>query len=584
MSVLKIVILFTSLLHSLIEAEVIYNGSSTAKDDWWKHTAFYQIYPRSFKDSDGDGLGDLNGIISKLQYLVDAGITATWLSPIFKSPGVDAGYDISDFRDIDEKFGTMSDFDRLLKAAHDLGIKVILDFVPNHTSDQHVWFQLSKNRTKGYEDYFIWKKGYNSTTPPNNWVTRFGYSAWEYVAERDEFYYHQFTTSQPDLDFRNPKVVQEMNDVLTFWLDKGVDGFRIDAIPFIFEHPDFKDEPLADDYQNYKPYEYKYLKHIYVRDQPESIDMIYQWREVVDNYQKQKGGDTRVLMSEAYSRVNIIMQHYSNGTVEGAHFPFNFFVVTDTRYNSTANEIISPIKKWLQNMPSGHVANWVLGNHDRDRVATRLGVENADGYNMLIALLPGVAVTYYGEEIGMENGAVTWEEGQDPKACIGPKEDYLRTTRDFERTPFQWDSTVNAGFSTANKTWLPVSSQYKTNNLELQSKDGVKSHFHVYQGLMKLRKEDSFVFGNLNIEALDTYVLAFTRELVGNDTYAFIFNKGNYSSTVSLSPFKSVTGNVTVVLTSSNSTRNAGDTLPSGRITMDAHEAIVVKSPSNVSV
>ncbi|XP_025831770.1 maltase A1-like isoform X1 [Agrilus planipennis] len=408
-------------------------------------------------------------------------------------------------------------------------------------------------------------------------MSRFGSSAWEYVAERDEYYFHQYTTAQPDLNFRNPKVVQEMKNVLTVWLDKGVDGFRIDAVRAFFEHPDFKDEPLADDYENYKPYEYNYLKHIYTTDQPENIEMIYQWREVVDNYQKQNGGETRVLMTEAYSGINIIMQHYGNGTVEGAHFPFNFFVITETRYDSTANDIISVIKKWFQNLPSGHVANWVLGNHDRDRVATRLGVENADGYNMLVALLPGIAVTYYGEEIGMENGAVTWEEGQDPKACTGPKEDYLRTTRDFERTPFQWDSTVNAGFSTANKTWLPVSSQYKTNNLELQSKDGVKSHFHVYQALLKLRKEDTFVFGNLNIEALDTYVLAFTRELVGNDTYAFIFNKGNYSTTVSLSPFKSVTENVTVVLSSSNSTRNAGDILPSGRLTMDAHEAIVVK-------
>ncbi|XP_018319913.1 maltase A1-like [Agrilus planipennis] len=584
MSVLKIVILFTSLLHSLIEAEVIYNGSSTAKDDWWKHTAFYQIYPRSFKDSDGDGLGDLNGIISKLQYLVDAGITATWLSPIFKSPGVDAGYDISDFRDIDEKFGTMSDLERLIKAAHELGIKVILDFVPNHTSDQHVWFQLSKNKTKGYEDYFIWRKGYNSTTPPNNWLSRFDYSAWEYVAERDEYYYHQFNTAQVDLNFRNPKVVQEMKDVLTFWLDKGVDGFRIDAIRFIFEHPDLPDEPLADDYKNYNPYEYNYLNHIYSLDRPESIQMIYQWRELVDNYQKQNGGDTRVLMTEAYSKINLNMLHYGNGTVDGSHFPFNFFIITETRYNSTANEIISPIKKWFQNMPSGRVPNWVLGNHDRDRVATRLGVENVDGYNMLVGLLPGIAVTYNGEEIGMENGEVTWEEGQDPSACNGLESAFKTESRDFERTPFQWDSTVNAGFSTANKTWLPVSSQYKTNNLELQRKNGVKSHFHVYQALLKLRKEDTFFFGNLNIEALDTYVLAFTRELAGNDTYVFIFNKGNYSTTVSLSPFKSIAENVTVVLTSSNSTRNEGDILSRDNVSMDAHEAIVAKSRSKISV
>ncbi|XP_025833304.1 maltase 2-like [Agrilus planipennis] len=289
-------------------------------------------------------------------------------------------------------------------------------------------------------------------------------------------------------------------------------------------------------------------------------------------------------MTEAYSNISVDMLHYGNGTVEGAHFPFNFFIITDTEYNSTANEIISVIKKWFQHMPSGHVSNWVLGNHDRDRVATRLGVENVDGYNMMVAFLPGTAVTYNGEEIGMENGEVTWEEGQDPGACNGLESDFKTVSRDFERTPFHWDSSVNAGFSTGNKTWLPVSSKYKTNNLELQSKDGVKSHFHVYQDLMKLRKEDTLIYGNLNVEVLATYVLAFTRELDGNDTYVFIFNKGNYSTSVSLSSFKSLSGNVTVVLSSTNSSRNKGDTLSTASIIMDAHEAIIAKSRSNVSV
>ncbi|XP_018319883.2 maltase 1-like [Agrilus planipennis] len=210
MSVLIIVILLTTLFQSLIEAEIIYNGSSTAKDEWWKHATFYQVYPRTFKDSDGNGLGDLNGVISKLPHLVNAGVNAAWFSPIFKSPGVDSGYDISDFRDIDEQFGTMSDFERLVQRAHELGLKIILDFVPNHTSDQHVWFQLSKNKTEGYEDYYVWKDGYNSTTPPNHWISIFLNSAWEYVAERDQFYYHLFTNAQPELNYRNPKVVQEM--------------------------------------------------------------------------------------------------------------------------------------------------------------------------------------------------------------------------------------------------------------------------------------------------------------------------------------------------------------------------------------
>ncbi|XP_025831784.1 maltase A1-like [Agrilus planipennis] len=473
MSALRIVIIFTTLLNSLIEAEIVYNGSSTAKDDWWKYATFYQIYPRSFKDSDGDGMGDLNGITSKLQHLVNAGITAAWLSPIFKSPGVDAGYDISDFRDIDEKFGTMSDFEQLIKTAHELGLKIILDYVPNHTSDQHVWFQLSKNKTEGYKDYFIWKKGYNSTAPPNNWVC-----------------------------------------IIIFSIS--------------------------------------YLE-------------VYKW----------------ILMTEAWESTNLTMMFYGNETNEGVTFPFNFKFITDLSTSTSAQDLVNVILEWLNNMPEGKVANWVLGNHDNFRAASRLGVENVDGYNMLTTLLPGVAVTYNGEEIGMEDGEVTWEEGQDPRACNGLESEFNTESRDFERTPFHWDSTANAGFSTANKTWLPVSSKYRTNNLELQSREGEKSHFHIYQSLMKLRKENTFIFGNLDVEVLAPNVLAYTRALDGNDTYVFIFNNGGNSTTVSLSPFKSVTGNMKVVLSSTSSSRNEGDILSIENINLGAHEAIVAKSGSN---
>ncbi|XP_025831777.1 maltase A1-like [Agrilus planipennis] len=286
-------------------------------------------------------------------------------------------------------------------------------------------------------------------------------------------------------------------------------------------------------------------------------------------------------MTEAYTDIGTTMLYYGNDTVDGAHFTFNFFILNEITSTSTANDVVSVIKRWFQNMPTRFVANWVLGNHDNFRAASRLGVENVDGYNMLTTLLPGVAVTYNGEEIGMEDGEVTWEEGQDPRACNGLESEFNTESRDFERTPFHWDSTANAGFSTANKTWLPVSSKYRTNNLELQSRDGVRSHFHLYQALMKLRKENTFIFGNLNIEALAPNVLAYTRELDGNDTYVFLFNKGGESATVSLSSFKSITGNVKVVLTSTNSLRNEGDTLSIDNITLDAHEAIVARSQSN---
>lgn len=237
-------------------------------DQWWRKTVFYQIYPRSFKDSNGDGIGDLKGITSKLDHLKATGIDATWLSPIFQSPMIDFGYDISDYKAIHAEYGTMDDFHELISKAKELGIKIILDFVPNHTSDQCEWFIKSANREAGYEDYYVWRDGLVSddgeAVPPNNWVSVFYGSAWTYHPIRKQFYLHQFTKEQPDLNFRNPKVKDEMKDVLRFWLDKGVDGFRIDAVNHLFEDEEFKDEPASG--KETDPLSYDFLDHIYTKD------------------------------------------------------------------------------------------------------------------------------------------------------------------------------------------------------------------------------------------------------------------------------------------------------------------------------
>lgn len=240
-------------------------------DDWWKKTVFYQIYPRSFKDSNDDGIGDLKGITSKLEHLKETGIGATWLSPIFASPMIDFGYDIADYKAIHTEYGTMEDFDELIAKAKELRIRIILDFVPNHTSDQHEWFIKSANREPGYEDYYIWRDGLvtdgdaaAAAVPPNNWVSVFYGSAWSYHPVRKQFYLHQFTKEQPDLNFRSAKVVDEMKDVLRFWLEKGVDGFRIDAVNHLFEDDEFKDEPASG--QETDPLNYGFLDHIYTKD------------------------------------------------------------------------------------------------------------------------------------------------------------------------------------------------------------------------------------------------------------------------------------------------------------------------------
>lgn len=259
-------------------------------EEWWKTATFYQIYPRSFKDSDNDGVGDLQDIISKLEHLKDAGVTAAWLSPIYSSPQVDQGYDISNFTDIHYEYGTLDDFDQLVAKAKTLGIRVVLDFVPNHSSDQHVWFQKSENREPGYEDYYVWRDGTPQGGPPNNWISVFKYAAWEFSEVRQQYYLHQFAKEMPDLNYRDPGLVQEMKDVLKFWLDRGVDGFRIDAIPHMFEDVNMPDEPLSGD-PNAQEWEYGYLNHIYTKDQDETFDMVYQFREFVDAYAESTGRD-----------------------------------------------------------------------------------------------------------------------------------------------------------------------------------------------------------------------------------------------------------------------------------------------------
>lgn len=548
--------------------------------DWWKNAVFYQIYPRSFKDSNNDGIGDLKGIIQKLPHLANAGVTAAWLSPIYASPQVDAGYDISNFTDIDKDYGTLADFDELVVKAKSLGLKIVMDFVPNHSSDQHAWFAKSENREPGYEDYYVWKDAASNGDPPNNWLSVFKYSAWKWSDIRQQYYLHQFAYQQPDLNFRNPKVVQEMKDILTFWMDRGVDGFRVDAIPHMFEDDEFRNEPLSFN-PNVQPWEYDYLDHIYTKDHPLTFDMVYQFRDWLDEYTAAKGGDARILMTEAYTTLENTMLYYGNAdqTRHGAHFSFNFILITDLNVDSSAQGFVNAVQKWMKVMPSQYTANWVLGNHDQHRVATRYGKANVDGLNMLVTMLPGVGVTYNGEEIGMENGQVTWPQGQDPNACNGVPEDFAKVSRDFERTPFQWDDTVNAGFNEGAEPWLPVSSKYVLNNLADQM-EKERSHFQVFQACMRLRKQLAEVIskGDFKIAALAEEVIAVYRNLPNahGSGIGLIYNKGMNAETIDLhKAFPNISNNVKVEIYSVTSTRLPGDHLHTKKIALGAYEAII---------
>ncbi|XP_015183315.1 PREDICTED: uncharacterized protein LOC107070028 [Polistes dominula] len=469
---------------SLLFATGLVNGEIKNKG-WWKNAVFYQIYPRSFMDLNNDGIGDLNGITSKLEHFVDAGVDGIWLSPIYASPMVDFGYDISDFRAIHPDFGTMKDFEALLAKAKKLGLKLVLDLVPNHTSHEHEWFKKALAGIKKYKDYYIWKKGRKNdgVTPPNNWISVFSGPAWTYNETMKEWYFHQFEYRQPDLNYSNPDVRAEMEEVIRFWLRKGIDGFRVDAVPHLFEVDDLRDEPRSFDPTTTER-DYAYLDHIYTKDDPRTYELVQSWRKVLDDYANANNEDEKVMMTEAYTDLQNTTKYYDYGS----HIPFNFKLITDVNHTSSATEFKDTIESWIREMPKNGVANWVLGNHDRSRTISRYP-KRGNQMLMLPMILPGVAVTYYGEEIGMvDKRDISWEDTQDPQACNAGKDKYSERSRDPNRTPFQWDYTVNAGFNNGSKTWLPVHENYKVLNLLDQTNSTDQSYYKIYRSLIKLRK------------------------------------------------------------------------------------------------
>ncbi|XP_057656393.1 maltase A1-like [Diorhabda carinulata] len=543
--------------------------------DWWQTAVFYQIYPRSFMDSDGDGIGDLKGITSKLDYLKNLGVSATWLSPIFDSPQVDQGYDIRNYYEIDKDYGTMEDFKSLLEAAKELGIKIILDFVPNHTSDQHDWFLLSANRTKGYEDFYIWRDGKDGDphSPPNNWLSEFKGSAWKWHEGRQQYYFHDFSEQQPDLNYRNPMVLEEMKKVILFWLDMGVSGFRMDAVPFLVEDATFSDAPLARGYTACDIDPICLNRENILKDLDETYNIIYSFRALVDDYAKRNNlADPIVIMTEAYTTPENTVLYYGSSTDLGAHFTFNFNLLTNLpNSNFTVDDIANAINKWQVYLPKGATSNWVLGNHDNHRVASRVGQDNVDGFNMLTALLPGVMVTYNGEEIGMPDGEVTCEQGKDP-AAIKNCSTFDQTSRDFERTPFQWDSSKYAGFSTS-EPWLPVGSS--KNWLNLAAQIDVKSHYSVYKDLITLKEnfKKRSIVDNLSIIKVNEQVLQVVRQRDEAD-YILLFNIGNSDQTITF--YRKAT-DYKVVVTSITSQRSIGEKIDN-LITLKGHESLILRS------
>ena len=442
--------------------------------NWWQTGIIYQIYPRSFQDSNHDGVGDLRGIIHRLPYLIELGVDAIWLSPIFTSPMADFGYDISDYIDIDPLFGNLADLDSLIDAAHRHHLKLILDLVPNHTSDQHPWFVESKtSRNNSKRDWFIWRDPAPDGGIPNNWLSEFGGSAWEFDSSTNQYYYHTFLSAQPDLNWRNPDVRNAIHDVMRFWLRRGVDGFRVDAVWYLIKDDQFRDNPLNQEFRS-GGLPRDALIPFYTADLPEVHDAISGMRRVLDEF------PDRVLLGEIYLPVDRLVAYYGRD-LDGVHFPYNFALLTA---NWDARSLARLIEEYEGALPPGGWPNWVLGNHDRPRLATRVGTDQARIAAMLLMTLRGTPTLYYGDEIGLLQATILPEQVRDPFEKNVPG---IGIGRDGCRTPMQWDGTESSGFSDADP-WLPVADKFPDQNVECYRKDE-RSLYWLYRRLIDLRRK-----------------------------------------------------------------------------------------------
>ncbi|HMN59927.1 MAG TPA: alpha-glucosidase [Anaerolinea sp.] len=447
---------------------------------WWRDGIIYQIYPRSFADSNGDGIGDLDGITARLDYLQDLGVDALWLSPIYPSPDVDFGYDISNYTDVDPKFGSLEGFDRLTNEAHKRGLRVILDLVLNHTSDQHPWFiESRKSKSNPFRDYYLWGEPKLNGDPPNNWLSVFGGAGWELDPGTGQMYFHMFYKEQPDVNWRNPQVRQYMLDVFKFWLDRGVDGFRLDVFNACLKHPDLLDNPPAA--LKLRPESllpFFRMQHIHDIDSPDLVPLLGEIRKILDSY-----GDTYVV-GETFLGGPETAAGYTGSDRLHAAFNFDFL-----RCSWWARAFFQSIQGWDSLLGSDGWPNYVLNNHDTVRSATRF-VRGEDDDRLKVAAamllsLRGTPFMYYGEDIGMRNISLTRDQIKDP---IGRRFWPISVGRDGCRAPMQWSAAPNAGFAPPHtETWLPLHPDYQTRNVMNQQADP-DSLLNWYKRLIALRK------------------------------------------------------------------------------------------------
>lgn len=526
--------------------------------NWSRYAVVYQIYPWSFKDSNNDGIGDLQGIIDKLNYLNDGtekslGISAIWLSPIYKSPMVDFGYDVSDYTDIDPVFGDLKTFGHLVKEAHKRNIKIIMDFIANHTSVEHLWFKESRSsKTNPKRDWYIWKDPKSDGSPPNNWLSVFGGSSWTLDKKTNQYYLHSFLPEQPDLNWRNIKVRTAMEKVLEFWIHKGVDGFRSDAAYHLIKDDQFRDDPPNPEYKGIKD-SYNGLLHTYSQGRSEALDTINTFCSILGLHKD------KYMVSEAYLDVPEMAKLYK-ACSNNLHAPFNFNLIS---LPWDGKLVKNHIDSFEASLSKDDWPNYVLGNHDRPRVVTRVGEKRARLLAMLLFTLRGMPFVYYGEEIGMENGNIPPDKQKDLFGNL------LAANRDGERTPMQWDDSRYSGFSIA-KPWLPVSKKIKDVNVEKELNDPL-SMLHLYRKLIHYRTHNHILLHGSyrSLDLGNNHVFAYLREL-GDKKVLVVLNFSKDKESVSF-PYQKAR----VVCTTNREKEDK--TIDTRKITLAPYQGYVVK-------
>ncbi|MFK7870794.1 MAG: alpha-glucosidase [Roseobacter sp.] len=501
-----------------------------ADNDWWRGGVIYQIYPRSFQDSNSDGIGDLSGIIHRLPYVASLGVDAIWISPFFTSPMLDFGYDVSDYRDVDPMFGTLGDFDALVERAHDLGIKVMIDLVLSHTSAEHRWFKESRSsRDNPKHDWYVWADAKPDGSPPNNWLSIFGGSAWQWDGERMQYYLHNFLTSQPDLNFHNPDVQNELLEVTRYWLERGVDGFRLDTVNFYVHDAQLRDNPalpVSERNDSTAPAvnPYNFQDHLYDKTQPENLAFLRRFRALMDEYPGKAAvgevgeGQRGMEVQAEYTRGDDLLQMCYDFAFLANAYP-------------TGHHIAAVLEKFNRVVSEGW-ACWAFSNHDVVRHATRwnLNTDQQKLYAGLLMSIKGSICLYQGEELGLTEAYVPFEDLQDPYG----KEFWPKFKgRDGARTPMPWsDDAVNGGFSDA-KPWLPVAVEHLQSAVRHQE-DDPDSVLAFYRSMLAFRKAHGTILkGDIEVLAADDLHISFLRTYKDEELFCF-FNLSDSEMVVQL--------------------------------------------------